>query len=111
MVAIAHNGQADHFESSLVEGRAYYVWRMSAEPVIRNQHYKLADNYVNEWLLPLYPPFMPFERVWPFAWDNDAYIESIGMVMYVSSLGSIKDRFYKRDIPVKNIALLDSSYN
>ncbi|KAL6842449.1 hypothetical protein ACP4OV_027684 [Aristida adscensionis] len=127
MVAIARNDQADRFESSLVEGRAYYIWRMSAEPVIRNQDYKLADNpfvccftsltvisemtNVNERLLPLYLPFMPFERVWPFAWDNDAYIDIIGMVMYVSSLGSIKDRFYKRDIPVRNIVLLDSSCN
>ncbi|KAL6660905.1 hypothetical protein ACP70R_000289 [Stipagrostis hirtigluma subsp. patula] len=127
MVAIAHDDQADRFGSSLVEGRAYYVWRMSAESVIRNEDYKLADNpvvcrftsvtvvsemtNVTERLLPLYPPFMPFERVWPFAWDNDEFIEIIGMVMYVSSLGSIKDRFYKRDIPVRNIVLLDSSYN
>ncbi|KAL6647870.1 hypothetical protein ACP70R_015307 [Stipagrostis hirtigluma subsp. patula] len=127
MAAVIYDDEVDRFETLLVEGRVYYVWRMSAEPIMRNQESKFADSsflcrfttqttiseltHVNEQLIPLYPPFMPFERVWPFAFDNDKYIEVIGMVIYVSSLGFVKDKFYKRNIPVRNIVLLDSSYN
>ncbi|KAL6634795.1 hypothetical protein ACP70R_027466 [Stipagrostis hirtigluma subsp. patula] len=127
MAAVIYDDEVDRFDPLLVEGRVYYVWRMSAEPIMRNRDHMFADSsflcrftsqtavseliHVNEQFIPLYPPFMPFERVWPFAFDNDKYIEVIGMVIYVSSLGSVKDRFYKRNIRVRNIVLLDSSYN
>ncbi|KAL6839175.1 hypothetical protein ACP4OV_031066 [Aristida adscensionis] len=124
MAAIIYDDEVVRFEPSLVEGHAYYVWRMAAEPVMTYREYRLADSHfvcrftsatvvnelrnVSEQLLPLFPPFMPFGRVWEFTFDNDTYIDVIGMVLYVSSIGS-KDGFYNRKIPLRKILLMDGS--
>ncbi|XP_062220223.1 replication protein A 70 kDa DNA-binding subunit B-like isoform X3 [Phragmites australis] len=126
MAAVIYDDEVDRFEPLLVEGRVYYVWRMSAEPVMRNQDYMFADSHfvcrftsvtalneirnVNEQFIPLFPPFMPFDKVWQFTLDNDMYVDVIGMVMYVSSMGH-KYSFYNRKIPLRNIVLMHSSYN
>ncbi|XP_040258635.1 uncharacterized protein [Aegilops tauschii subsp. strangulata] len=64
---------------------------------------------VNERLIPLFPAFIPFDRVWEFTLDNDTHVDVIGMVLFVSSMG-YKDGFYNRRIPVRNIVLLDDTY-
>lgn len=90
MAAVIYDDEVDRFEPLLVEGRVYYVWRMSAEPVMRNQDYMFADSHfvcrftsvtalneirnVNEQFIPLFPPFMPFDKVWQFTLDNDMYV-------------------------------------
>ncbi|XP_062195878.1 uncharacterized protein LOC133899016 isoform X1 [Phragmites australis] len=126
MAVVIYDDEVDRFEPLLAEGRVYYVWRMSAEPVMRNQDYMFADSHfvcrftsvtvvneirnVNEQFIPLFPPFMPFDKVWQFTLDNDMYVDVIGMVMYVSSMGH-KYSFYNRKVPLRNIVLMDSSYN
>ncbi|XP_037410249.1 uncharacterized protein LOC119273034 [Triticum dicoccoides] len=126
MAAVVYDDDVDRFDPLLVEGRVYYVWKMLAEPIMRNQDYLFADSQfvcrfssvttinelrnVNERLIPLFPAFIPFDRVWEFTLDNDTYVDVIGMVLFVSSMG-YKDGFYNRRIPVRNIVLLDDTYN
>ncbi|XP_044959199.1 uncharacterized protein LOC123410331 [Hordeum vulgare subsp. vulgare] len=125
MAAVVYDEDVDRFDPLLVEGRVYYVWQMLAEPIVRDGDYLFADSHfvyhfssvtiineirnVNEQLTPLFPPFMPFDKVCEFTLDNNTYVDVIGMVLFVSSMGH-KDSFYDRRIPVRNIVLLDDTY-
>lgn len=64
--------------------------RMFAQPTMRSQEYKWADNDVvcrftsvttvnevrnmDEKQIPLFPPFMRFNKVWEFYMDNDTFV-------------------------------------
>jgi hypothetical protein len=79
MAAVIYDGDVDRFQDLLVQGRVYYVSQMSAEPAMRSQYYKfVASHYVchftsvtmvnevrnvNEKMISLFPPFIPFDRV------------------------------------------------
>jgi hypothetical protein len=103
MAAVLYDGDVDRFHDLLVEGRVYYVSRMSAEPAMRSQYYKFADSdYVcrftsvtmenevrnaTEKMIPLFPPFIPFDRVWEFTMDNDTYIgKPFNCPLYITSV-------------------------
>ncbi len=87
MGAVIYGNEVDRLGPLLVEGRAYYVWRMSARPIMRNQEYMFAQDSqivchftlatiinemksVNEQCIPIFPPFMAFERFWENAFDD-----------------------------------------
>ncbi|KAJ1259915.1 hypothetical protein BS78_10G192300 [Paspalum vaginatum] len=123
MGAVIYDDEVDRLGPLLVEGRAYYVWRMSARPIYRNQEYLLAEDrdivchftsetivsemkQVKEKCIALFPSFMPFERFWNIAFDDYKRVDIIGMVLYVSDTG-FQDSHYNRRIPVKNIVLMD----
>ncbi|TVU45725.1 hypothetical protein EJB05_05222, partial [Eragrostis curvula] len=94
MAAIVYDDQVERFDPLLVEGRT----------VVRE------IRTVKDELIPLFPPFMPLDRVWHFAMDNDMYVDVIGMVLYVNSVG-FKDSLDNRRIPFRNICLMDGSFN
>jgi hypothetical protein len=90
MVAVIYDREVDRLEPLLVEGRVYFVGRMFAQPTMRSQEYKWADNdavcrftsvttvnevrNMDEKQIPLFPPFMRFNKVWEFYMDNDTYV-------------------------------------
>ncbi|XP_025823326.1 uncharacterized protein LOC112899181 [Panicum hallii] len=110
MAAIIEDNEVDRLEPLLVEGKAYYVWRMSAEPAQRNVEFMLADSpfvcrftsvtilsemkNVNEQCIPLFPPFIPIDRFWEHAFGSDTCVDVIGMAMFVSGIGFKIDNFY-----------------
>ncbi|CAL5023162.1 unnamed protein product [Urochloa decumbens] len=127
MAAIIEDNQVDRLEPLLVEGKAYYVWHMSAEPAQRNAEFMLADSpfvcrftsvtelsdmtNVNEKCIPFFPLFMPIDKFWEHAFGSDTCVDVIGMALFVSGIGFEEDSFYNRSIPTINIVLMDGSYN
>lgn len=100
MAAVVYDEDVDRFDPLLVEGRVYYVWQMLAEPIVRDGDYLFADSHfvcrfssvtiineirnVNEQLIPLFPPFMPFDKVWEFTLDNNTYVgKLISFLLYI----------------------------
>lgn len=100
MAAVVYDEDVDRFDPLLVEGQVYYVWQMLAEPIVRDGDYLFADSHfvcrfssvtiineirnVNEQLIPLFPPFMPFDKVWEFTLDNNTYVgKVISFLLYI----------------------------
>jgi hypothetical protein len=103
MAAVICDGDVDRFQDFLVEGRVYYVSWMSAEPAMRSQYYKFADSHyacrftsmtmvnevknATEKMIPLFPPFIPFDRVWESTMNNDTYIgKFFNFPLYIISI-------------------------
>ncbi|BAF26176.1 Os10g0186800 [Oryza sativa Japonica Group] len=124
MVAIIYDDQVDRLDPLLREGSAYYVSRMSIEPARMILYQWLADHAfvcvftrdttiteianMHEKILPLLPPLMPLDQVFEFTYHNDIYVDVIGMVIFVSSIGFVEG--YKKRIPYRNILIIDGSF-
>ena len=90
MVATIYDDQVDRLDPLLREGCAYYVSRLSVEPMRRIEHKWLAEHAygcvftrvttvseipnMSEKTLPLFPPLMPLSEVFEFTYHNDIYV-------------------------------------
>jgi hypothetical protein len=104
MVAIIYDDLVERFGPLLVEGRVYYVGRMSAEPVMRNLDYRFADSHcvvcftsqtvvsevrtVGDELIPLFPPFMPLDRVWQFTMGTNMCVGKC-LILFLSFISAM----------------------
>ncbi|XP_015689150.1 uncharacterized protein LOC107303615 [Oryza brachyantha] len=124
MAAIVYDDQVDRLDPLLREGCTYYMSRMSIEPIRMMLHQWLADHAfvcvfthettvrmitdMSERILPLFPPFMPLNQVFEFTYHNDIFVDVIGMVIFVSTIGFVNS--YSRRIPYRNVLIIDGSF-